>query len=130
MHLRLEPNSGVPLGTQIVRQLKLAVAKGRLRPGERLPSARDLAADLRVNFHTIRKAYGELEREGIFESARGRGTFVAEDLGEFSDSDVQTVVREHLERLLEDLAGVDLPAKRVHEIVTKELDRLLKRKQR
>ena len=130
MHLRLEPNSGVPLGTQIVRQLKLAIAKGRLGPGERLPSARDLAAELRVNFHTVRKAFGDLEREGLLETARGRGTFVAERPQRFAAADLRKVVREHVERLLEDLAGADVSAERLAEIVLKELEQLRARRQR
>ena len=108
MHLRIEQNSGLPLGPQIVGQLKLAIASGRLAPGERLPGARDLAAELRVNFHTVRKAYGELEREGLLHSARGRGTFVAEDLPATGRDELEATVRAHLTRLLEDLAGSDL----------------------
>src|SRR5262249_11796919 len=108
MHFRLEPNSGVPLGVQIARQLRLAVASGRLQPDERLPAARDLAAELKVNFHTVRKVYADLEREGLFRTERGLGTFVADRVPAFDDGAVRQLVRQHVERLLEDLAGLGL----------------------
>src|SRR5262252_3993080 len=108
MHFNLEPNSGVPLGVQIARQLRLAVASGRLAPGERLPSARDLAEELGVNFHTVRKAYGELEQAGVLRFERGLGTFVAERVSPLAQDEVRGLVRRHLEGLLADLAGLGL----------------------
>lgn len=124
MHLRIEQNSGVPLGPQIVRQLKLAIASGRIEPGERLPSARDLAADLRVNFHTVRKAYGELEREGLLRSWRGRGTFVAEELPGFGEGQIRSTIAEHLSRLVEDLAGHPLEHDEVRELLVEVFDEI------
>ena len=124
MHLRIEQNRGLPLGPQIVGQLKLAIASGRLSPGERLPGARDLAADLRVNFHTVRKAYGELEREGLLVSARGRGTFVAEVLPVAGGDQLEETVRAHLTRMLEDLAGSSLRGAELTELVTRTLAEL------
>ncbi|MEM6674621.1 MAG: GntR family transcriptional regulator [Planctomycetota bacterium] len=124
MYLRIEQNSGLPLGPQIVGQLKLAIASGRLGPGERLPGARDLAAELRVNFHTVRKAYGELEREGLLVSTRGRGTFVAEELPDSSREQLEQTVRDHLTRLVEDLAGSGLRGKELTDLVVETLDGL------
>ncbi|MEM1449747.1 MAG: GntR family transcriptional regulator [Planctomycetota bacterium] len=121
MHLRIEQNSGLPLGPQIVGQLKLAIASGRLAPGDRLPGARDLAAELRVNFHTVRKAYGELEREGLLVSARGRGTFVADELPDSGREQLERTVRDHLTRLVEDLAGSGLRGKELSDLVVATL---------
>lgn len=124
MHLRLEPNSGVPLGVQIARGIRLAVASGRLGPGERLPSARDLAAELRVNFHTVRKAYADLEREGLLRRERGVGTFVVERTARLDPAELRALVRSHLERLLEDLAGAQILPEHLLALVAKELGRL------
>ncbi|MEM9378956.1 MAG: GntR family transcriptional regulator [Planctomycetota bacterium] len=124
MHLRIEQNSGLPLGPQIVGQLKLAIASGRLVPGERLPGARDLAAELRVNFHTVRKAYGELEREGLLVSSRGRGTFVANELPDSGREQLERTVRDHLTRLVEDLAGSGLRGEELTALVLDTLDAL------
>lgn len=124
MHLRIEQSRGLPLGPQIIGQLKLAIASGRLAPGERLPSARDLAADLRVNFHTVRKAYGELEREGLLHSARGRGTFVAEELPAGGGDELRSTVQAHLTRMLEDLAGSGLRGPALAKLVLGTLESL------
>jgi GntR family transcriptional regulator len=64
---------------QIAKNVRRLLARGDLRPGEKLPSARELAATLSVNPNTIVHAYGELEAQGIIEKRRGLGTFVRED---------------------------------------------------
>jgi GntR family transcriptional regulator len=112
---------------QIVRQIRLTVASGRIGPGERLPSARDLAADLKVNFHTVRKAYGDLERQGLVRSDRGKGTFVAPEVETLGPRRIRRVVREHIERLAEDLAGAEVPLEDLKEILQEELARAFER---
>ncbi len=79
MKLRIDPEAG-PIFEQIVTGVKAAIARGALRPGEKLPSARALAEELRVNPNTVIRAFTELEREGITETRRGLGTFVREDV--------------------------------------------------
>ena len=74
---RLDPHLGVPLFRQIVDQVRLFVATGRLRPGDRLPSVRVLSETLVVNPTTVQRAFLELEKEGVVRSRRGLGTFVA-----------------------------------------------------
>ena len=68
-----------PIFEQIGKNVRVQLARGDLRPGDKLPSARDLAATLSVNPNTIVHAYGELEARGIIEKRRGLGTFVRED---------------------------------------------------
>jgi GntR family transcriptional regulator len=69
---------------QIVDRLKREISEGRLRPGAPLPSFRQLAADLLVSVITVKRAYEELEREGIIFRRQGLGTFVAEQGGDRS----------------------------------------------
>ncbi len=78
MFEHIDPRSPTPLYAQIAARLKLAVAAGELRPGETLPSVRQLAARLRVNPATIVQAYRDLEGEGFVEMKQGAGTFVRE----------------------------------------------------
>ena len=73
---QIDPRSPTPLYAQIAARLKLAVAAGELRPGEALPSVRQLAARLRVNPATVVQAYRDLEGEGFVEMRQGAGTFV------------------------------------------------------
>lgn len=121
MRLRVDPNSGVPLGVQIARQVRLAIAAGRVAPGERLPSARDLAADLGVNFHTVRKAYRDLEAEGLLRVQRGRGTTVAPAPRPLRRAELRDVVRLHVQHLAEDLAGADVDVDDLRGVVDEEV---------
>ena len=67
-----------PLYQQIVAGVKREVAAGRLAPGAPLPSVRALAAELLVSLITVKRAYEELERDGILYSRQGLGTFIAD----------------------------------------------------
>jgi len=77
LDLQISPGSGSPIFKQIVDQVRLGVATGRLSAGDQLPSVRALAERLVVNPNTIAKAYTELAREGIIDSQQGRGAFIA-----------------------------------------------------
>ena len=68
--------SGVPFYRQIIEQIKFAIARGRIEPGSRLPTVRQLAVDLAINLNTVIRAYRELEIEGVLETQQGSGTFV------------------------------------------------------
>jgi GntR family transcriptional regulator len=74
---RLDASSGVPFYRQVIDQVLLAVADGRLKPGTQLPTVRQLAVDLSVNLNTIARAYREMEIRGLVETQQGTGTFVA-----------------------------------------------------
>src|SRR3984957_17677026 len=73
----ISPAAAGPLYEQIVAAIKREIAAGRLLPGDALPSVRALAAELLVSLITIKRAYEELERDGIIYSRQGLGTFVA-----------------------------------------------------
>lgn len=76
MLVSLDPADATPIYAQVERGLRAAIAAGRLKPGDQLPTVRELAVDLRVNANTIARVYSELERAGVFETRRGVGTFV------------------------------------------------------
>lgn len=118
---------------QIVDQVKYAAASGRLRPGEALPSIRQLAERLRVNRNTVDKAYRELDRQGLITTAQGRGAFLADNalpddprwrqelLTETIDGLVQKarqlrVTRDELIRLIDERYGAldEEPTKKKH----------------
>jgi GntR family transcriptional regulator len=73
----LDDRSPVPVYVQLAEQVLHALARGSLRNGDRLPAVRAVAASLGVNPNTVNRAYAELERDGVLETKRGRGTFVA-----------------------------------------------------
>lgn len=78
MHFSLDFQSREPIYSQLVEQVKQLVATGHLKPGDQLPTVRQLAADLRVNFNTIARAYRSLHDEGVISTQQGRGTFILE----------------------------------------------------
>ncbi len=80
IEFHLDSRSGVPTYLQLVQQVKQAVALGRLRPGDQLPTVKEVVAKLVINPNTVLKAYRELDLEGIVEGRRGQGTFVAATL--------------------------------------------------
>ena len=73
LQFEIHPSSGVPIFRQIMDQVKAQIASGRLKPGELLPSVRQMGAELAVNMMTISKAYSRLESEGVLERDRGMG---------------------------------------------------------
>ena len=73
----LSPSHPMPLYAQLMRAIRFAIATGRLRVGEQLPTVRQLAVELRVNANTVARVYAELEHSGILETRRGVGTFVS-----------------------------------------------------
>src|SRR3954454_17257497 len=78
---RLDPASGVPTYLQLVQQVEHALRLGYLKPGDRLPRAREVVADLAINPNTVLKAYRDLEQKGLTSGRPGQGTFVAAPLG-------------------------------------------------
>jgi GntR family transcriptional regulator len=80
MRFEVRPDDDRPIFRQLVRQITDAIAGGRLAPGARLPSHRELAVELVIAPLTVKKAYDELQRERLIEMRRGRGTFVCAGL--------------------------------------------------
>lgn len=76
-NLALDPLDPTPIYAQLERAIRAAIATGRLRPGDQLPTVRELAVQLRVNANTVARVYAALERDGVFETRRGVGTFVS-----------------------------------------------------
>ncbi|MEO2049667.1 MAG: GntR family transcriptional regulator [Pirellulales bacterium] len=77
MQFQCDATARVPIYRQLMDQVRKAVARGRVQPGDRLPSVRQLSRELVVNPNTIAKAYSELEREGVLNTRPGLGAFIA-----------------------------------------------------
>jgi GntR family transcriptional regulator len=76
--LGIELGSPVPIYLQIVQDVKDQVATGALKPGEQLPTVRELAATLRINPNTVARAYDQLDTDQVITTQQGRGTYVRE----------------------------------------------------
>jgi len=74
--IQVDPRDRTPIYAQLDRGVRAAIAAGRLKPGDQLPTVRQLAVELRVNANTVARVYSELERAGVLETRRGVGSFV------------------------------------------------------
>jgi len=73
----IDSRDATPIYAQLERGLRAAIATGRLKPGDQLPTVRQLAVDLRINANTVARVYMELERAGVIETRRGVGSFIS-----------------------------------------------------
>jgi GntR family transcriptional regulator len=112
MRLLVTPSADLPLYRQIMRQIAEAIAGGRLKPGDKLDSHRDLAEQLVIAPLTVKKAYDELEALGYIETQRGRGTFVCAKLPRVSIEEQREQLRAAARALLSQayLSGLDYNA--------------------
>jgi GntR family transcriptional regulator len=88
IEFHVEARSGVPTYLQIVQQVRQSVRLGVLRPGDQLPTVKDVVGSLAINPNTVLRAYRELDLEGVTEGRRGVGTFVAEGVAALPAGDV------------------------------------------
>jgi GntR family transcriptional regulator len=107
----VDPADPTPLYAQIERGIRAAIASGGLRVGDRLPTVRQLAVDLRVNANTVAKVYLELERAGVLATQRGIGTFVRAhptQTGPTTRRDRERELRPLVDRLLADASAIGI----------------------
>jgi GntR family transcriptional regulator len=88
----LDPKSGVPFYKQIILQIEMAIADGRLVSDDQLPTVRGLAVELKINPNTVSRAYNELEIRGIVNTQQGSGTFISDKKVEMSDIERERVL--------------------------------------
>jgi len=115
--LKIDPSRGVPIYRQIMDQIKYSIASAAIRPGDRLPSVRQLSLDLKVNPATIVKAYSELEHEGIIHTRRGMGTFVSDRRVEIDREQKEAILTQLAERLIVEAVQLGVGAERLVQIV-------------
>ena len=106
--LSIDPKSGVPFYRQIIEQVKFAIGSGDLKPGDRLPTVRQLAVDLSVNPNTVIRAYRELEIESLLDTQQGSGTFVSENRPKIDALERQRMLDQILTELLARASGYGL----------------------
>ena len=117
MNIQLSNASGVPIYLQIKRQLKAAIIAGELAAGEKLPSIRFLAKELRVSVITTKRAYDDLEVEGFIHSVQGKGSYVSVQNKELIREEQLRKVEASLIRALQQARLVGLHIDDVHQIL-------------
>ncbi|MDR0376089.1 MAG: GntR family transcriptional regulator [Treponema sp.] len=118
----LETTSGTPIYRQIIQQIEYAILSERLKPGDRLPTIRALAVDLKINPNTIAKAYGELEIRGVLTTQVGSGTFISNKKPEARESieDIRhRKIQEVLGRFMQELEDLGLGKNEILSLIRK-----------
>ena len=128
MFLKIDAHNGLAVYDQIVRQVKFAVADAALRPGEIVPSVRELARELAINPNTVARAYRQLQDDGVLDAVRGTGLAVAPAARRQCQSERTKLIRIRLRRVLEEAAQSGLETTEIEQLMRTELLAVRKQK--
>ena len=101
----LDPTGGVPFYRQIILQVEMAIADGRLKAGSQLPTVRRLAVDLEINPNTVARAYSELEIRGVVTTQQGTGTFISDQEIEVTDEEREQILTRLVQSFVASASG-------------------------
>ena len=120
--IRIDLGSSKPLGEQVRAEIRDAIARGEVRPGESLPTVRQLAADLGINLNTVARAYRLLEAEGLVTTIRGRGTVVrsARESPGLAKRPLKDRIRRGVRQVISDARLAGLGREELEELFAKE----------
>jgi GntR family transcriptional regulator len=124
MFVHVDPSNGIAIYDQIVRQVKFAVASDALKPGNLVPSVRELARDLTVNPNTVARAYRELQAANVLQALRGTGLEITAVAPKKCQADRAALIRNRLRSVLAEARQSGLPADEVRSLAEEELGRL------
>jgi GntR family transcriptional regulator len=122
VRIRVETSSGMPITRQIAAQIRAQCASGMLRPGERLPSVRALAAELAVNQNTILRVYERLTAEGLLQRRHGDGTFVANRVPTGQMRAQRELLRQQIARAAELAKTLGVDPEELHQLLQDTLE--------
>ena len=108
MDIIINNSSGIPIYEQIYNQLKTLIVTGKLKEGEALPSMRLLAKELRISVITTKRAYEELERDGLIETITGKGSFVGKQNIEVIREEYLKETEDYLNKAIESARHADM----------------------
>ncbi len=114
-------DNSVPIYIQIIDRIKLLIISGKLAPGEKIASVRDLAEESGVNPNTMQRALTELEREGLIHSVRTSGKFVTED-GDSVRQLREKMAQEKIEALFSSLTGLRYSREEIAKLVSERVN--------
>jgi len=119
IHFRLDRRSGVPAYRQLVDQVRQALRLGLLRPGDQLPTVRDVVKQITINPNTVHRAYRDLESQGLTEGRPGIGTFVKRSLSKVPEQ--QPVLQRQLEKWIRAAREAGLGDESITALVTEAI---------
>jgi GntR family transcriptional regulator len=128
--LQVDAHNGLAVYDQIVRQVKFAVADAALRPGELVPSVREVARELAINPNTVARAYRQLQDDGVLEPVRGTGLAVASAARRQCQLERTRLIRARLRTVLEEAVQSGLEPEEIEQLVRAESIAARKAKQK
>jgi GntR family transcriptional regulator len=120
--LRIEKGSAVPISRQIADQIATLCASGGVRPGDRLPSVRELARELAVNQNTVLRVYERLCGEGLLEMRHGQGTFATGRMSKTRTAAHRARLVDELRQIARQATGLGLSTDELHELLAEATD--------
>jgi GntR family transcriptional regulator len=117
IHFSLDQTDDVPIYRQIIKQIEYAILSGRLKSGDRLPTIRSLAVELKTNPNTIAKAYGELEIRGILATQVGSGTYILNKKPEPENEGADHKIKELVGRFIRDMRDLGIEKRELARVI-------------
>lgn len=124
MLINVDFNSGEPVTRQVIAQIKWMVATGHLAVGEKLPSVRELAIQLKVNPTTVSRIYSELSAEDVIVLRQGQGAFVSSRPSMINRAQAIKQVRELVRRMLSEGVRLGLSHDDIQQLIGREFENL------
>ena len=124
LHFQTDPRSGLPVYRQLMDQIKYYVASGGLKPGDQLPSIRDMATRASVNPTTVVMGYTELQHEGLVEMTHGTGAFIAASSSRRADEERRKLIGQLAKQLVIEAKQLGASQTLVEEVVREEWNRM------
>jgi len=122
MKISIDIDDPAPPFAQLIKQIKAAVQSGRLRPGEPLPSMRQLASDLALNLKTVAKAYRLLERDAVIQTKGYRGSFVHAEAKANSRVDLSELAHERLQEVIAEVRAEGVTDSEIRNAFTRAMN--------
>jgi GntR family transcriptional regulator len=117
VNFTLDTVNGAPIYRQIIQQIEYAILSGRMRPGDRLPTIRSLAVELKTNPNTIAKAYGELEIRGVLATQVGSGTYISDKKPVIEDDSLNRKIREVAGRFIQEMQNLGVEKRELIKLI-------------
>ena len=124
MFLHIDPSNGFAIYDQVVRQVKFAVAQGAIKPGNLVPSVREMAKDLAINPNTVARAYQQLQSDGVLATVRGTGLEVTSEALKHCRSERSRLIQARLRQTLTEARQSGIEVAELRELVETELTSL------
>jgi len=117
VNFTLDPVNGAPIYRQIIQQIEYAILSGRMQPGDRLPTIRSLAVELKTNPNTIAKAYNELEIRGILATQVGSGTYISDKKPVIEEDSLNRKIREVAGRFMQEMRDLGVEKRELVKLI-------------